>query len=96
MNALFVLHAFVLALVWFVIVNGVATVAVAAVARQLIDEDRARPASLWMGLRLLPAAASSVVVMTIFLPSYWLYEPRDTPKGSKRRCRPWPCLRRRS
>ena len=81
MNALFVLHAFVLALVWFVIVNGVATVAVAAVARQLIDEDRARPASLWMGLRLLPSAASSVLVMTIFLPSYWLYEPREYTEG---------------
>ena len=77
-----------LALVWFVIVNGVATVAVAAFARQLIDEDRARPASLWMGLRLLPAAASTVVVMAIFLPSYWLHEPRDYTEGSRPRCRP--------
>jgi hypothetical protein len=81
MNALFVLHAFILALVWFVIVNGMAAVAVAAVARRLIDQDRARPASLWLGLRLLPAAASSVVVMTMFLPSYWLYEPREYTEG---------------
>src|SRR5215204_4437236 len=81
MNALFVLHAFMLGLVWFVILNGVATVAVAAVASRLIDDLRVRRASLWMGLRLLPAAASSVVVMAIFLPSYWLYEPRGYSEG---------------
>jgi len=78
---LFVLHALMLALVWFAMVNGAATMAVAVFARQLIDQDRIRPASLWMGLRLLPAAAATVAVATVFLPSYWLYEPRDYTEG---------------
>jgi Zn-dependent protease with chaperone function len=80
-DLLFVLHAFVLALVWFVIVNGAATVATAVIARRSIDQDREKPASFWMTLRLLPAAASTAVVMAIFLPSYWLYEPRDYTEG---------------
>jgi len=80
-DLLFILRAIMLALVWFAIVNGAATLAVAAFRRWLIDQDPARPASLWMGLRLLPAAAATAVVMMIFLPSYWLHEPRGYREG---------------
>src|SRR5262249_36506105 len=33
-------------------------------------------AAFWLGLRLLPAAASTAFVVVVFLPSYWTYEPR--------------------
>jgi Zn-dependent protease with chaperone function len=77
----FTLHGVTLGLVWFLIVNGAATLVTAATARRLAREDWRRPAALWLGLRLFPAAASSILVATVFVPSYWMYEPRDYREG---------------
>ncbi len=35
----------------------------------------------WLGLRLLPAAASIGFVAAVFVPSYWQYEPRELVEG---------------
>jgi Zn-dependent protease with chaperone function len=37
--------------------------------------------AFWLGLRLLPAAASFGFVAAIFIPSYWRYEPREFVEG---------------
>jgi hypothetical protein len=78
---LFLLHGLTLALVWFVGVNGVATLLVFAVAGRLTRQEQVRTPRLWLGLRLLPAAASIGLVAAVFLPSYWKYEPRDYAEG---------------
>jgi peptidase M48-like protein len=78
---LFVLHGLTLALVWFLGVNGVATLLVIAVAGRLTRQDHARTPRFWFGLRLLPAAVSIGLVAAVFLPSYWKYEPRDYAEG---------------
>ena len=78
---LFVLLGFTLALVWFVIINGAATLLVAQAARRLARQERARPAAFWLALRLLPSVVSIVLVATVFAPAYWLHEPRDYSEG---------------
>jgi hypothetical protein len=78
---LFVLLGFTLALVWFVIINGAATLLVAEVARHLARNERARPAAFWLALRLLPSVVSTFLVATVFVPAYWLHEPRDYSEG---------------
>jgi peptidase M48-like protein len=78
---LFLLHGLTLALVWFLAVNGVATLLVFAIATRLTKQEGARTPRFWFGLRLLPAAASIGLVAAVFLPSYWKYEPRDYSEG---------------
>lgn len=78
---LFLLHGTTLALVCFLVVNAVATLLVFAVAARLTQQDRVRTPRFWLGLRLLPAAASLGLVAAVFLPSYWTYEPRDYSEG---------------
>ena len=73
---LFVVHGLTLGLVWFLAVNAAATLIVVAVAGPATRQDRVRPPAFWLGLRLLPAAASIGFVAAVFLPSYWRYEPR--------------------
>src|SRR5215217_4493323 len=77
----FYLHGVVLALVWFVIATGAATLVAAAIARPLTRQHVHRPACLWLALRLIPALASAAGVAVLFVPSYWLYEPRDYAEG---------------
>jgi hypothetical protein len=79
-DLLLLLHGLMLALVWFLGVNVVATLFVVAVARPT-RRDRRRTPRFWLGLRLLPAAASLGLVAAVFLPSYWKYEPRDYSEG---------------
>lgn len=82
MSAVFFgLHALMLAFAWFAIISGTATLAVAVVVRLLVRQARRRPASLWLALRLFPTFAATVVVAGMFLPSYWLYEPREYTEG---------------
>jgi hypothetical protein len=77
----FYLHGLMLALVWFAITAGAATLVVAAIARQLIRQEAKRPASFWLALRVIPAAAAASAVAVLFVPSYWLYEPRQYAEG---------------
>ena len=79
-DLLFLLHGMMMALVWFLGVNAVATLFVVAVAR-LTRNDCRRTPRFWLGLRLLPAAASIGLVAAVFVPSYWKYEPRDYSEG---------------
>lgn len=82
MNAgAFILHGVTLALVWFIAINLVLSVAVAAVAKRLTRRPGVGAPAFWLGLRLLPAAASIAFVGAVFLPSYWQYEPRELVEG---------------
>ncbi len=77
----FLLRGASLALIWFCLLNVVASIAVGLAAGPLAASARARPPALWFGLRLFAATVSTVFVAAIFLPSYWLYEPRDVSEG---------------
>jgi Zn-dependent protease with chaperone function len=82
MNAgAFLLHGVTLALVWFLAVNLVLSVFVVAVAKRLTSRSGVGSPVFWLGLRLLPAAASLAFVGAVFLPSYWRYEPRELVEG---------------
>lgn len=70
-----------LALAWFCLLNVAASVAVALAARPLAASARGRTPIVWFGLRMFPAVAAASFVAAIFLPSYWLYEPRDVIEG---------------
>jgi hypothetical protein len=72
----FLLYGLALGLVWFLGINAAATLLVLAVARRLARQDRIRNPRFWLMLRLLPAAASIGLVAAVFLPGYWVYEPR--------------------
>jgi Peptidase family M48 len=73
----FALYGLTLALAWFTVVSVLATFAVAWTVRRLAA--RGTPSStIWFALRVLPAALAGVFAAAIFLPSYWLFEPRDS------------------
>jgi Zn-dependent protease with chaperone function len=77
----YVLHGLTLALAWFLVVNLAAGVIVAQVAGRLIARHASATPRFWFGLRVLPAAAASLFVAALFLPSYWKYEPRELVEG---------------
>jgi len=79
--ARFEIHGATLALAWFLVVNVAATVAVSLAAHRMTASTRARTAAVWFALRMFPAAAAITFVVAVFLPSYWLYEPRETTEG---------------
>jgi Zn-dependent protease with chaperone function len=69
-------HAATLALAWFAAVNALTSAAV------VVAPMRApRSAAQLLVVRLLPAVLSTVFVAVIFLPSYWVFEPRDFVEG---------------
>lgn len=71
----------VLALVWFLAIDVVTTVAVAAIARACRGAWADRPsarARFLLALRLLPGALASSFVLFAFLPIFWRLEPHDT------------------
>jgi hypothetical protein len=80
-EVLFLLHACTLALVWFLVLNAIATLGVAIVATRLRQQDRTRPPAFWLGLRLFPSVVSLALIAFVFFPSYWKYEPRDYAEG---------------
>jgi Zn-dependent protease with chaperone function len=80
-DALFVLRGMTLALAWLMAVNLVATLTIAIGFRPLMAIAGVKAPAFWLGLRLLPAAASIVFVAILFLPSYWTYEPRELVEG---------------
>ncbi len=77
----FIVHGVTLALVWFVAINLVLSIAVTAVAARLTRHPGVGAPAFWLALRLLPAAASIAFVGAVFLPSYWQYEPRELVEG---------------
>lgn len=77
----FLLRGVALALVWFCVLNLIASVAVGIIARPLAASARARTPALWFGLRMCAATVATLFVAVIFLPSYWLYEPRNGIEG---------------
>jgi Peptidase family M48 len=74
----FALHGLTLALVWFLAVNVTASVLVVWASTRLSE---ARSSRDWFALRILPGCAAALFVVSVFLPSYWRYEPRETSEG---------------
>jgi Zn-dependent protease with chaperone function len=82
MNALFyLLQGTTLGLAWFLVLNVVATAAVAIVSVQVMKWAHAASPGVWLALRLFPAALSIGFATIVFLPSYWRYEPREFVEG---------------
>ncbi len=77
----YLLHGTTLALAWFLIFNLAATAAIALLSPRLTARAGAASPGFWLALRLAPAALSLAFVATVFLPSYWRYEPREFVEG---------------
>ena len=77
----YLLHGATLALAWFLLLNVAFTLLVALASSRLTKRSSAGSPSLWLALRLSPAAISFGFVALVFLPSYWRYEPRDFVEG---------------
>ncbi|OLE81541.1 MAG: hypothetical protein AUF76_12695 [Acidobacteria bacterium 13_1_20CM_2_65_9] len=74
----FLLHGATLTLACFVAVNVLLSALVVWIARR---EPRTDSPAFWFGLRVLPAAVAAAFVSTVFVPSYWRYEPREFVEG---------------
>lgn len=78
---IYFLYGATLAFTWFLALNVTLSLAVAATARRvsgrLMSSAPAVRARVLLMLRLLPAVASIVFVMVVFLPSFLELEPRD-------------------
>ena len=78
---IYLLYGATLAFTWFLIVNLVLSLLVAAVSRgvsaAIATSSPALRARVLLTLRLLPAAVSIAFVAGVFLPSFWRLEPRD-------------------
>jgi Zn-dependent protease with chaperone function len=73
---IFYAHGTTLALAWYLAINMIASLAVAFAAQRLAGSSRRL-----LAMRLLPAAASLVFTVGVFVPSYVLFEPRDVAEG---------------
>ena len=80
-SVFFTLHGVTLGLAWFAIANGIATLCLVWIARHPTIQQRVLPSGWWLALRLFPATASTVLVAALFVPSYWMFEPRDYDEG---------------
>jgi hypothetical protein len=70
----------VLGLAWFAAINVAVSTAVWLVVRDLRRRRIEPRAGLWLTLRLLPAAASTLFVLGVFLPAHLRYERPGTPE----------------
>src|SRR5262249_50869279 len=75
----YIAHGVTLALAWFIAINAVTSLAVVLAAAPQRSSPHA--ASHLLALRLLPGTVSVAFVAAIFLPSYWVFEPRDYVEG---------------
>ena len=73
-----VLSSVLLGLAWFAAVNAAATLAAWMLGRFIIRRPGPFGAGRLLTVRLLPAAASSVFVLAVFLPAHWRFEPADS------------------
>jgi hypothetical protein len=76
----YLLYGVTLAFTWFLAINILLSLGVAAVSPRIIREiapfGPASRARVLLGLRLLPAAVSIAFVAAVFVPSFWTLEPR--------------------
>jgi Zn-dependent protease with chaperone function len=71
-----------LALAWYLIVNAILSVAVAAwIERSTSNGHGASASGFWFAARVAPAAVALLFVAGVFVPSYWRYEPRESVEG---------------
>jgi beta-lactamase regulating signal transducer with metallopeptidase domain len=70
-------RSLVLALAWFAAVNASASILSWMLATGLSSRRQREKSRLLLSIRLFPAIASIVFVGALFLPSHWLFEPRD-------------------
>jgi hypothetical protein len=68
--------ALVLSLAWFAAANAAASAGAWALVHMLDTKRLSRRPGLFLGLRLMPAAVSTLFVIAIFLPAHWRFEPR--------------------
>jgi hypothetical protein len=77
----YVLYGVTLAFTWFLALNVSLSLLVAALPSRMSSPlARCAPAMrarILLMLRLLPAAASTIFVVGVFVPSFWTLEPRD-------------------
>ena len=79
------LSSVLLALMWFAATNAVASLLAWLVGRSVMSGMARAPkrqsVQLLLAIRLLPAAASSIFVLAVFLPAHWRFEPPDTEES---------------
>jgi Zn-dependent protease with chaperone function len=80
------LSSVLLGLVWFAAVNAITslmawTLGAWMLGRFRIASPRRVGASMLLTARLLPAVASPVFVLAVFLPSHWRFEPAETDES---------------
>ena len=76
------LSSVLLGLMWFAATNAVASLLAWLLGRSVMSRmARAPKRQLLLAIRLLPAAASSLFVLAVFLPAHWSFEPPDTEES---------------
>jgi len=75
------LSSALLGLAWFAAINAVASLAAWVIGRGLVRRPDALGAGTVLAVRLLPAAASSLFVLAVFLPAHWRLEPADSDES---------------
>ena len=76
------LSSVLLGLMWFAATNAVASLLAWLVGRSIVARAPKRQSvQLLLAIRLLPAAASTLFVLAVFLPAHWSFEPPDTEES---------------
>jgi len=75
------LSSMLLSLVWFAATNAAASLVAWTLGRLMVIRPDRFGAGLLLTVRLLPAVASSVFVLAVFLPAHWRFEPTDTDES---------------
>jgi len=76
-----VLSSVLLGLVWFAAANAIASLAAWAAGALLLRRREPVRAAFVLALRLLPAVASVLFVVAVFLPTHWRLEPPDSDES---------------
>ena len=67
-----------LGLAWFAAVNVLASALSWSITPRILSSSHRRRPALLLAVRLLPATASGLFVLTMFAPAHWRFEPRST------------------
>jgi hypothetical protein len=81
MSAPYLTHGATLAFAWFLLINVVMCAAVVTVTSIATRRAASYGPHFWIVLRLMPAAAATLFVVALFVPSYWQFEPREAVEG---------------
>ena len=76
-----ILSSVLLGLMWFAVVNAAASLVAWVFGRFLLRRREHVGAGLALGVRLFPAAVSSVFVLAVFLPAHWRFEPAESDES---------------